>query len=359
MGNVEDVVTERLVALPQDEQVARGRELLQILQEQTELSDSCGAVGDSEASTDVEDGDLEDVDVEVIVKHTFIEVVDPTLKRRQRSQSDTGLFSSPTSASEQSRENVQTLQKIQDWSDASTEDLDAGFSDDDGPADVYTPVCSPPQYACQWVPMGFDADSVMRAPTLEAHDHFLPMDLSQHSLVAYGETFPASMEHMCWADQSIEQEPVSQEWRTTVMLRNMPNNYTRDMFVELVDSMGFAGTYDFAYLPIDFKSQAGLGYAFINFLSGDTAKLSFEIFEGFRDWTVPSEKVCTVTWSSPYQGLESHIERYRNSPVMHHGISDAWKPILLSHGERVPFPAPTKSIKAPKIRHAPSPQSCA
>jgi RNA recognition motif-containing protein len=141
-----------------------------------------------------------------------------------------------------------------------------------------------------------------------------------------------------------------EEWRTTVMLRNMPNNYTREMLLELADAMGFANCYDFAYLPIDFKSQAGLGYAFINFISSEQAQLCFERFEGFADWQVPSEKRCTVTWGSPYQGLEAHIERYQNSPVMHHTLPDEWKPVLLQEGVRIPFPAPTKPIKTPKIR---------
>merc|ERR1740130_1979356 len=145
-----------------------------------------------------------------------------------------------------------------------------------------------------------------------------------------------------------------QEWRTTVMLRNMPNNYTRDMLLELADSMGFAGCYDFAYLPVDFKSQAGLGYAFINFVSTAEAQRCFDCFEGFSEWKVPSEKVCTVTWGSPYQGLEAHIERYQNSPVMHHSIPDDWKPVLLGQGVRLDFPAPTKPIKTPKVRQPPA-----
>ena len=28
-------------------------------------------------------------------------------------------------------------------------------------------------------------------------------------------------------------------------------------------------------------------------------------------------QVCQVTWSGPHQGLDGHVERYRNSPVMH------------------------------------------
>jgi len=137
----------------------------------------------------------------------------------------------------------------------------------------------------------------------------------------------------------------------------MPNNYTREMFLKMVDSMGFAGTYDFAYLPVDFQNQAGLGYAFINFVSVAHAQLCFETFEGFSNWIVPSEKVCTVTWSSPTQGLEEHLDRYRNSPVMHHSLPDEWKPVLLQQGIRVTFPLPTKPIKTPKVRQHPSAKS--
>ena len=65
--------------------------------------------------------------------------------------------------------------------------------------------------------------------------------------------------NILWPGQTLESW-VFEEWRTTVMLRNMPNHYTRDMLLELVDSMGFEGCYDFAYLPVVFKPQAGLGY---------------------------------------------------------------------------------------------------
>merc|ERR1719362_2511002 len=108
----------------------------------------------------------------------------------------------------------------------------------------------------------------------------------------------------------------NKESRTTLMLRNLPLDYTRDMLLHLLDMEGFAGKYDFVYLPVDFKTSFGLGYAFLNMVSPTDAVLLRTRLDGFNSWAVPSGKVCTVAWSAPLQGLEAHIERYRNSAVM-------------------------------------------
>jgi hypothetical protein len=136
----------------------------------------------------------------------------------------------------------------------------------------------------------------------------------------------------------------------TLMLRNLPNNYTRIMLISLLDNEGFGGQYDFVYLPIDFKSHASLGYAFVNLSTTEAAERCWKVFEGFNKWVVPSSKVCSVNWSTPFQGLDAHVERYRNSPVMHEHVPDEYKPMLLSDGKRLPFPPPTKKIRAPRIR---------
>lgn len=138
------------------------------------------------------------------------------------------------------------------------------------------------------------------------------------------------------------------EWRTTVMLRNLPNNYTRDMLMELVDTLGFNGQYDLIYFPVDFRTGAGLGYAFVNLCTPRNALKLWKRLEGFSRWALPSQKVCSVTWSHPHQGLESHVARYRNSPVMHPAVPDRWKPALFERGTRVAFPGPTKKLKMPR-----------
>jgi len=258
-----------------------------------------------------------------------------------------------------------------DMSDASTnvsieaEDLDASFrsstkeeicwSSEDGDAEADMQTSAHYQQCMHeswWMPMSYDTAGSSSASTGYNHYGFDQASMGYEQAQAVSD--PSSF--MGWTENTLEcctgnaVARQGQEWRTTVMIRNMPNNYTREMLRDLVDSLGFAGTYDFAYLPVDFQSQAGLGYAFINFATVADALLCFERFEGFSNWKVPSEKVCTVTWSSPTQGLAAHIERYKNSPVMHQSLPDEWKPVLLQQGMRVAFPPPSKPIKTPKVR---------
>lgn len=145
-------------------------------------------------------------------------------------------------------------------------------------------------------------------------------------------------------------QPIEQ--RSTVMLRNLPVGFSRDMLTDLLDRHGFARCYDFVYMPINFRTRVTFGYAFVNFASEQYAKKCKEVFEGFVDWGLRSDRVCEVTWSDMHQGLPMHVERYRNSPVMHESVPDEYKPALYVDGIRVRFPAPTKRIRAPRIRHA-------
>jgi len=135
--------------------------------------------------------------------------------------------------------------------------------------------------------------------------------------------------------------------RTTVMLRNIPNNYTRQMLLELLSESGFDSRYDFVYLPCDFQRDSNLGYAFINLIDSETVDAFWTVFDGFSSWAIPTAKVGQVTWSGPHQGLEAHVERYRNSPVMHRSVPEEYRPLIFASGEQVPFPPPTRRLKAP------------
>lgn len=146
-------------------------------------------------------------------------------------------------------------------------------------------------------------------------------------------------------------ESRSTETRTTVMLRNIPSGCTRAQLLELLDSSGFSSRYDFAYLPMDFTHGVGLGYAFVNMVTSEDAVRLQCCFTGFKDWIIPSDCVCEASWSNVRQGLEQHIARYRNSPVLHPSVCDEYKPISFKNGERVAFPPPTTTIRPPRIRH--------
>jgi len=159
----------------------------------------------------------------------------------------------------------------------------------------------------------------------------------------------AEDEQDLWTTSS---EAVHEETRTTIMMRDIPNSYSSSELTELFDAAGFQGTYDFVYLPIDFRTSMSLGYAFVNFVNSWVAQQFMMYFDGFSSWQFASAKVCRAFWSDPNQGLEEHIERYRNSPVMHENVPDNFKPRLFQNGVRVAFPEPTKRIKLPRVRPA-------
>jgi hypothetical protein len=139
---------------------------------------------------------------------------------------------------------------------------------------------------------------------------------------------------------------------TTVMFKNIPNDYNRSMAMELLDQAGFKARYNFLYLPIDFRSRCNLGYMFVNCVTEIDASACMERLSGFSQWAVRSRKVASVVWSRPTQGLDACVERYRNSSVMHPSSPDEFRPIVLHNGQRVPFPASTRSVACPQVQHA-------
>merc|ERR1719313_3185507 len=81
---------------------------------------------------------------------------------------------------------------------------------------------------------------------------------------------------------------------TTIMLRNVPKLLTRTMLLAELESQGFAGKFDFVYLPVDFDETTrcgqNFGHAFINFISPQDAARARERFTGFVAWAVECEK---------------------------------------------------------------------
>jgi len=102
--------------------------------------------------------------------------------------------------------------------------------------------------------------------------------------------------------------------RTTVMIKNIPNKYDQISLLEVINK-NFAGSYDFFYLPIDFKNKCNVGYAFINFIQYETVKKFYEEFHQKKWEKFNSEKVCQIAFAR-IQGKSSLIENFRNSTLM-------------------------------------------
>lgn len=155
---------------------------------------------------------------------------------------------------------------------------------------------------------------------------------------------------------SSDDEEDKRAQRTTLMLRNVPKALTRDLLVQFLDKSGFWSRYDFVYLPVDHTTLAGFGYAFVNFVSVRDATSFRDSFQGRLRWDLPHDQDCEIVWSEAHQGLREHVERLRNSPVMHEAVPEKYKPLLFRNGAPAPFPAPTKRIRAPRTRRAAAPQ---
>jgi len=153
------------------------------------------------------------------------------------------------------------------------------------------------------------------------------------------------------ADGCQQQGPVT---FTTVMFRNIPNKYTREMLVKQLEQE-LKGHFDFVYLPIDFKNQCNVGYAFINFRSVEACDIFMKNFNGVEVRKclpgLNSRKVTEVT-PARVQGFEDNVQRLRNSPVMrelaHH---PEWMPLIFdANGVQMPFPSPERPLEPIKPR---------
>ncbi|CAE7618384.1 ML1 [Symbiodinium sp. CCMP2592] len=94
---------------------------------------------------------------------------------------------------------------------------------------------------------------------------------------------------------------------TTIMMRNIPSEFSGYMLLQLLNKHGFKGSYDLVYLPMDYHNKVGFGYAFINFVDATQAERFRYAFEGFHDWGVVSEK---VRWLPAGDWVKDHLTKY-------------------------------------------------
>ncbi|XP_020218540.1 protein MEI2-like 4 [Cajanus cajan] len=127
--------------------------------------------------------------------------------------------------------------------------------------------------------------------------------------------------------------------RTTLMLKNIPNKYTSKMLLAAIDER-HRGTYDFVYLPIDFRNKCNVGYAFINMTSPGLIIPFYQVFNGKKWEKFNSEKVASLAYAR-IQGKAALIAHFQNSSLMNE--DKRCRPILFNTdgpnaGDQVPFP---------------------
>ncbi|CAI9785036.1 unnamed protein product [Fraxinus pennsylvanica] len=140
--------------------------------------------------------------------------------------------------------------------------------------------------------------------------------------------------------------------RTTLMIKNIPNKYTSKMLLAAIDER-HRGTYDFIYLPIDFKNKCNVGYAFINMTDPSLIVPFYQTINGKKWEKFNSEKVASLAYAR-IQGKAALIAHFQNSSLMNE--DKRCRPILFhtdgpNAGDQVPFPMGTNIRARPgKIR---------
>ena len=130
-------------------------------------------------------------------------------------------------------------------------------------------------------------------------------------------------------------------------MRNIPNKYQQQMLLEEIN-VSHEGTYDFFYLPIDFKNKCNVGYCFINFLDPKHIVAFVKDFNGLRWKSFNSEKVCAITFAR-IQGKSSMVSRFQNSSLLEK--DDEYRPLLFfssgpDRGKPEPFPSSSRSLSS-------------
>lgn len=96
---------------------------------------------------------------------------------------------------------------------------------------------------------------------------------------------------------------------TTVMLRYVPFKYTQRKLLREVNSLGFMGQYDFLYLPMDPRSHANRGFAFLNMISTEAADKFYQQFHGQYLRHFSADKPLAVL-PADLQGFEENALQY-------------------------------------------------
>ena len=130
--------------------------------------------------------------------------------------------------------------------------------------------------------------------------------------------------------------PVLPAETTTLMVRNIPTRFTSVSFLRILDECGFRTSFDFFYLPMDFRTGKNMGYCFLNFYSAAVANSFAILFHGRRLRMTTSTKVIEVT-PSRRQGLRENVALFKASDLLGSLSLPHFKPLVSLGGALRPL----------------------
>ena len=126
--------------------------------------------------------------------------------------------------------------------------------------------------------------------------------------------------------------------RTTLMIKNIPNKYTINIFLDEIN-IEFKNKYDLFYLPIDYGNKCNLGFAFINFVDSFHIINFYDLYRGKKWKKFNSEKTCELLYAK-IQGKKDLISHFEKGKVLSFNSEDK-RPLIL------PTPNPLPNVILP------------
>ena len=108
--------------------------------------------------------------------------------------------------------------------------------------------------------------------------------------------------------------------RTTIMIKNIPNKFSRELLLSTIDQ-NFKGTYDLFILPTDGNRNKNFGYSFINFTSSYFIPYFYFMFNDKKWSSTNSKKICEITYSK-VQGRANLISYYANKIIFYNNVNE-------------------------------------
>jgi len=120
---------------------------------------------------------------------------------------------------------------------------------------------------------------------------------------------------------------------TTIMIQNLPEVLTQRALAKGLDTNGFAGQYDFMYLPTDFGSGTSHGYAFVNFCVPGASQRLIDLWDRQRPWGRTTMSKALRIMPAAVQGLEANVARW-NSAKMRRVRNPDHRPMVMPGGQQ-------------------------